>query len=202
MAKKYAWTKDSNKNNKTQTKSKDNKNNYKNIGIWNVKGIKGKEVELQEEMEKMDLHVLGITETKRKGRGIKEDEKYLLAWSGVEENIWAQAGVAIIIDKKIVGGMADIKYVNERIIAATIKIRKEDYTIFVVYGPNENAIKEEKDEFWEKLQQELDEVKTNKIMVIGDLNGRVGNKNEGIEKWLGREGESVRNENGKRIIEF
>src|SRR5436190_10846409 len=37
---------------------------------------------------------------------------------------------------------------------------------------------------------------------MGDLNGRVGNTNESIEWCLRKHGESTRNNNGERIIEF
>jgi len=36
---------------------------------------------------------------------------------------------------------------------------------------------------------------------MGDLNGRVGNKNRGKEEYMGKEGEETLNNNGERIIE-
>ena len=41
------------------------------IGTWNVRSIKGKEVELVNEVKKYKVDKLGITETKKKGRGVE-----------------------------------------------------------------------------------------------------------------------------------
>lgn len=40
------------------------------------------------------------------------------------------------------------------------------------------------------------------IIVMGDLNGRIGSNNKGVEEYMGTEGEKVQNGNGKRIIEM
>ena len=71
----------------------------------------------------------------------------------------------------------------------------------MVYAPNENARKEEKEEFYRILQLELDEKEAN-IIVMGDLNGRIGNDNRGVETWMGIEGDTIKNNNGEKIIEF
>lgn len=55
------------------------------IGCWNIKTLTGKEVELTEEMDKYKLHILGISEVRKKGQGIKTlDRGYTLRYSGVE----------------------------------------------------------------------------------------------------------------------
>lgn len=45
--------------------------------------------------------------------------------------------------------------------------------IIVEYKPSKNERKEKKDAFWNKLEDEMDEI-VQKVMVMGYLNGRVG----------------------------
>ncbi|KAJ3644091.1 hypothetical protein Zmor_026764 [Zophobas morio] len=74
-------------------------------------------------------------------------------------------------------------------------------TIFTSYGLSENDPKATKDESWEVLQEERDQV-GDEIIIIGDLNGRVGKAGE-LGHPIGLYGEEVPlNNNGKRIIEY
>ncbi|GLV23381.1 hypothetical protein CBL_21451, partial [Carabus blaptoides fortunei] len=52
-----------------------------------------------------------------------------------------------------------------------------------------------------RKSSEVDEGVEN-VIIMGDLNGRMGNRNEGIEDIMGQEGEDVRNDNGERIIDI
>jgi exonuclease III len=70
-----------------------------------------------------------------------------------------------------------------------------------VYAPTEDAIVQEKEQFFDELQREVDtaEEKERKVLLMGDLNGRVGNDYATGQGALGRYGgEAVRNGNGQR----
>lgn len=96
------------------------------------------------------------------------------------------------------------KMISVRLITINIKEGKEnkEYTLIVGYGPNEDTRKEGKDKFFKELQEILDTTKNKIIIILGDLNGRVGNNNRGIESSFGKYGEHTKNHNGERIIEF
>ncbi|KAK9730806.1 hypothetical protein QE152_g14166 [Popillia japonica] len=55
---------------KEKTKKVDDSNKNWKLATWNVKGITGKEKELEEEFVNMKVDILAITETKKKGQGI------------------------------------------------------------------------------------------------------------------------------------
>lgn len=192
-----------------KVKERENKKGQKseshtvNLGTWNVRGLNGKEDELTEELSKMNMQYVGITETKRKGKGVKKlPNGYWMYWSGVEAEDNAGAGVALLVKEENMKNIKNEKYVNERILSVKIKEDKdEEYTLFVCYGPNDNARKEEKDKFFIDLQEEIDST-NNRIIIMGDLNGRVGKNNKGIEYCLGKYGEETRNDNGSRVIEL
>ena len=56
-------------------------------------------------------------------------------------------------------------------------------TIIACYAPTEEAEEEEKDEFYEQLEEEIRTTPRHDVlMVIGDLNARVGEDNTGKER--------------------
>lgn len=173
------------------------------IGTWNIRSMKNKEIELAQEFEKSQVQLLAITETKTKGQGSLELEGgHLLIYSGVPQNLRAEAGVACLVRKDIKTKIKAWSYISERILTVEL-IRSETVkeTIVVVYGPSEDEKAILKDEFWEKLQTTLDNSK-GKIYILGDLNARVGRNNSGIEDILGIFGEPTINSNGKRLLDF
>ena len=70
-------------------------------------------------------------------------------------------------------------------------------TVIQVYAPTEDSTDEVKEDFYEQLQQIMKEVhKQDKLIVMGDMNARVG---ENVKVWgeiIGRQGEVVENGNG------
>ncbi|KAK9685893.1 hypothetical protein QE152_g37605 [Popillia japonica] len=67
-------------------------------------------------------------------------------------------------------------------------------TIIVAYGPNEDEKAKVKDAFWEQLSQTTEEV-NGRLIILGDLNVRVGRKDEETGETIGLHGERVRNTN-------
>jgi hypothetical protein len=81
------------------------------------------------------------------------------------------------------------------------KLRK--LVVIQCYAPTEQAITEEKDAFYETVENKLRNVKRPEItMVVGDLNAKVGADNKNFEHTMGRHGLGTVNENGKRFAEL
>ena len=73
-------------------------------------------------------------------------------------------------------------------------------TIIASYAPTEEAEEEEKDEFYEQLEEEIRTTPRHDVlMVIGDLNARVGEDNTGKETAIGTQGFGCANNNGERL---
>ncbi|KAK9702374.1 hypothetical protein QE152_g29991 [Popillia japonica] len=71
------------------------------IGTWNIRSLTGKEHELVDEMEKVNMDVVGITETKKKGQGeINLKGGHRLIYSGVNHESRAREGVGCYIKKE------------------------------------------------------------------------------------------------------
>ena len=93
--------------------------------------------------------------------------------------------------------------ISKRIILARFFSRHRRVTIIQVYAPHNERPEQEKDDFYAELQETLDECNKNDIVIVmGDLNAKVGWDNTGYERTMGSHGVGTRNENGERLCDF
>ena len=117
------------------------------IGTWNLRSIKGKELELLGEIKKYNINILGITETKKKGQGHEDlGLGHKLIHSGVEFKDRAQAGVGLILTNEHFAN-SDYRCINERLLDVNIEFENKNIKIIVAYGPNEDEITEKEKNF-------------------------------------------------------
>lgn len=101
------------------------------LGTWNLRGIGGKEEELNEEFMKTDLSILAITETKKKGQG---ERKYVPIWRDKK----AQAEVRYIVKKEWKNKLKRREFIGKIIMWLEFLESKKLTTVIIVYGPDEN----------------------------------------------------------------
>ena len=88
---------------------------------------------------------------------------------------------------------------SERMIQARFYSRHIKLTIIHIYAPTEEAEKQVKDEFYTRLQEELDTRISMHVIITGDMNAKVGDKNWDFERVMGKYGLGVRNNNGETL---
>ena len=79
--------------------------------------------------------------------------------------------------------------VSERIMTASFRTthRRIPLTIIMCYAPTNDAAEETKEEFYEMLQHTVEKRGEKEIILImGDLNAKVGDDNTGYERAMGR----------------
>jgi hypothetical protein len=91
-----------------------------NIGVWTVRSIGHKLEELQTELMNKKIDIAISSETKKKLKGTKELEHYILIYSGVPQEKRGVAGVATMINKKLMNRIYSYNFINE--IVATIRL--------------------------------------------------------------------------------
>ena len=70
-----------------------------------------------------------------------------------------------------------------------------------VFAPTEDSEEEEKDQFYASLKGVLVKVKKDdRLVLMGDLNGRVGRDVETWGEVIGRHGEATQNDYGRRFL--
>ncbi|CAH2099415.1 unnamed protein product [Euphydryas editha] len=71
------------------------------------------------------------------------------------------------------------------------------------YAPTNSASEELKDDFYSALNTTLRNIRKQDIVIVmGDLNAKIGTGNAGYERHMGKQVLGVRNENGERFLEF
>ncbi|XP_072384366.1 uncharacterized protein [Diabrotica undecimpunctata] len=96
----------------------------------------------------------------------------------------------------------DWKCISERILKIRLVTAEHKLVnIIVIYGINDDERAASKDLFWDKASEIIDSLEGNTI-VLGDLNDRVGVRDEHTQDVLGPYGEEIKNDNGERIIDI
>ena len=169
------------------------------VGTWNVRTMnQGKLNIVKDEMERMEIDVLGISELKWTGKGHFQSEDYKVFYSG-HENL-RMNGVAIILNKDMLNYVLGYNPINNRIISIRFQGKSINITIIQVYAPT-TAASGEVIEFHNKLQEALNNTPRKDLTIImGDCNAKVGKMKDA--RVTGQFGLGDRNEAGDRLVQF
>ena len=172
------------------------------VGTLNVGTMTGKGRELVDLMERRKLGVLCVQETRWKGNKARElGEGCKLFYSGANEE--GRNGVGIILSKEIKESLLGVSRKNDRIMSLKLGLGATIINIVCAYAPQTGCTEEEKDAFWEEMDQELRTIPVRERIIIGgDLNGHLGISRAGISRVHGGWGVGERNEGGERVIDF
>ena len=178
------------------------------IATWNVQTMyeTGKLYAVEQEMERYGLSILGVSEARWNGTGKKRLGKgKLMLYSGKDEGDVHQAGVALLLSKGARDSLIDWEGHGDRIIRATFRSSRQrlNMDVIMVYAPTNEADEETKELFYNRLTAVIDRrPRGNMIVVMGDLNAKIGSDNEGYEAVMGKEGLGEMNDNGERFADF
>ncbi|XP_030750157.1 uncharacterized protein LOC115877947 [Sitophilus oryzae] len=156
------------------------------IAYWNIKTLYSKDHELIPELNehKIDTTIVHFPKQKRK------------AYQKTKE----QSGVGVPINDKYEQNIKSIEYVCDRILRVKIMFDQPIH-IISVYAPDINKPEEMSMDFYENLQSAIDKIpRHEKIILLGDLNARIGNQVvDGIKQ---KYNENITNRNGEILTEF
>ena len=171
------------------------------IGIINVGTCLNKEEEIVEMMKRRKLDIIGLSETReKKCRRTFIHDNYLFIGSGETSG---RHGVAIILREQLTSYVSRYSQVNNRIMKISIKTRQGKIALMRVYAPQQGRPQEEKENFYQTLQQVADSCDVDEdVVVMGDLNGHVGTDRQGYEACLGHFSIGDRNDEGQTILDF
>lgn len=171
------------------------------VAAWNTRSWNNKAQEVLLELSRNKIDICALSETKKKGKGIMTYQDYVLFYSGVSKESRAKEGVAIAIHKDLERMIEKYEYISERIITVALKTRNSLLHVLSVYAPEDCKPKIDKDEFYDTLQSSLDKIPRNQpVLVLGDLNARIGNNV--IHGIKNRFNEEACNDNGVMLTQF
>ena len=143
------------------------------IGTWNARSMnQGKLEVVKQEMARVNVDILGISELKWTGMGeFNSDDHYIYY---CRQESLRRNGVDIIVNKRVRNAVLGCKIKNNRMISVHFQGKPFNITVIQVCAPTSNAEEAEVEQFYEDLQDLL-ELTTKKDVpfIIGDWNAKV-----------------------------
>ena len=174
------------------------------LGAWNVRTMfeTSKTAQVISEMRRYRLDILGVSECRWTGSGRQvTSEGAVILHSGHDEQ--HSRGVALIITKDKANTLLEWEPHSDRLISARFNSRHCKLTIIQCYAPTNEAEEDTKDDWYEELQHAVSKVpQHDMLLIMGDLNAKVGAENSNCERAMGRHGCGVMNDNGERLVDF
>ena len=159
----------------------------------------GKLEVVKQEMSRVNVDILGISELKWTGMGEFNSDDHYIYYCG-QESLRGN-GVAIIVNKRVRNAVLGCNLKNNRKISVRLQGKPLNITVIQVYAPTSNAEETEVEWFYEDLQDLLELTpKKHVLFIIGDWNAKVGSQETpGV---TGKFGLGMQNEAAKRLMEF
>ena len=159
----------------------------------------GKLEVVKQEMARVNIDILGISELKWTGMGeFNSDDHYIYY---CEQESLRRNGVAIMVNKRVQNAVLGCNLKNNRMISVRFQGKPFNITVIQICAPTNNAEEAEVERFYEDLQDLLELTpKEDVLFIIGDWNTKVGSQETpGV---TGKFGLGIQNEAGQRLIEF
>lgn len=124
------------------------------IGTWNVRGLldEGKLHILDNELQRCNTIITGLSETHWKNSGHKDLVKHTIFFSGDDSS--SHAGVAIAIPKHLTKAVLGYNPVSNRIISMKISASPTPLNIIQVYAPTSAAKDEDVEKFYNDIESQ------------------------------------------------
>ena len=135
----------------------------------------GKLEVVKQEMTRLNVDILGISELKWTGMGeFNLDDSYIY-YCGQES--LRRNGVPIMVNKRVRNAVLGCNLKNDRIISVRFQGKPFTITVIQVYAPTSNTEEAEVERFYEDLQDLLELTpKKDVLFIIGDWNEKVGSQ--------------------------
>uniref|UniRef100_A0A8D2L819 Endonuclease/exonuclease/phosphatase domain-containing protein n=1 Tax=Varanus komodoensis TaxID=61221 RepID=A0A8D2L819_VARKO len=154
---------------------------------------------VKQEMTRLNIDILGISELKWTGMGEFNSDDHQVHYCRQES--LRRNGVAFIVNKRVGKAVLGYNLQNDRMISFRIQGKPFNITVVQVYAPATGAEEAEVDRFYEGLQHLLELTpKNDDLIIMGDWNAKVGSQK--ITRITGNFGLVVQNEAGHRLVEF
>ena len=155
------------------------------------------------ELAKYNIDIAALCETRFSESGSLDDLEYSFFWSGKPEGERREAGVGFAIKKDIITKLTEMpRPVSDRIMTMRLPLSKDKFaTIISVYAPTMTNPDENKEVFYNQLASVLSGIpSTDKLLLIGDFNARIGRENDKWPLVMGKHGIGKCNSNGELLL--
>ena len=114
----------------------------------------GKLEVVKQEIARVNINILGISELKWTGMGEFNSDDHYIYYCGQESLV--RSGIALIVDRGVRNAVLGCNLKNDRMISVCFQGKPLNITVIQVYGPTTNATETEVHWFYEDLQDLLE----------------------------------------------
>ena len=153
----------------------------------------GKLEVVKQEMARVNVDILGISELKWTGMGEFNSDDHYIYYCGQES--LRRNGVAIMVNKRVRNAVLGCNLKNDRMVSVRFQGKPFNITVIQVYAPTSNAEEAEVEQFCEDLQDLLELIPQKAVLFIkGDWNAKAASQE--IPRVTGKLGLGVQNKQG------
>ena len=155
------------------------------------------------ELAKYNMNIVALCEITLSESGSLNDLEYSFFWSAKPEGEQRETGVGFDFKKHIVPKLTEMpRPVGDRIITMRLPLSKDNIaTIISVYAPTMTNPGGNKEASYNKLASVLNGIpNTEKLLLIGDFNTRIGRDNDKWPLVMGKLGIEKCNANGELLL--
>ena len=174
------------------------------VGTWNVRTMNkaSKLAQVIREMKRYRLDILEVSKCRWTGSGrqVTHDGSNILYG---HEDTYIRGVALVISSKQKANTLLEWEPISDRIMKALFNSKHCKLTVILCYAPTNESDKEDKEDWYEQLQQAVAKVPQHDILlIIGNMNAKVGSENSNCERAMGKHGCDVMNDNGERLVDF
>ena len=138
------------------------------IGTWNVRSMnQGKLEVVRQEMARVNINILGISELKWMGMGKFNSDDHYIYYYGQES--LKRNGIALLVNRRAQTAVLGCNLKSDRMISLHFQGKPFSITVIQVYALTSNAEEAEVEQFYEDLQDLLELTPQKHVLfIIGD----------------------------------
>ena len=145
------------------------------VGTLNIGSMTGRGRELEDMMERRNVDILCLQETKWKGSKTRNiGGGCELFYNGADGR---KNKIEIVVREELAESVLEVKRVSDKLMAINLELKGSILNIVSAYAPLVNNSMDKKNDFWEDLDGLIESVSKEERIVLGaDLNGHVAKK--------------------------
>lgn len=158
---------------------------------------------IDRELSARCVDIAALQETRLLETGSIREQSYTIYWSGKPSGNPHQHGVGFAVKNTLINNIEGPFAISERLCWLSLALKKCNLSVVCAYAPTLYATPEDKDLFYNQLSDLLSTIpSSNKILLLGDFNARVGHDDALWPDCLGKFGIGRINDNGQRALEL
>ena len=173
------------------------------IATWNVRIMyqAGKLENIVLETKRMGLDIMGLAGVRWLQSGKIVCNDYTLIYSGHKKD--HKHDVGLLLSKVVSKSMLGYCALSDRILLVRIHGKPFNLPIIQVYAPTSGSSEEEIEDFYSDLEDAYKKCgNQNIVIVMGDLNAKVGSEQDTLQEIVGKHGLGERNDRGDLWVDW